>query len=330
MSTRFFLGIDVAKAKLDCLLLDHSQGRQRSKVVPNTPDGWQTLLQWLSKQGAAPAQVHVILEPTGVYHERLLFALAQAGLAVSLVNPAQLRLFAQGLGVRNKTDACDSAVLARFGAMLTPPLWQPPPARVRELRALLARRDAVAEDLQRERNRAEKLLAGDAPARVQQSLDEAITFLKKELKALHETIDQHIDGDDELKRIWLLLKSIPGVGEQVANHFTALLAGRDFKSAEQVAAYLGIVPAQWQSGSSVNARPRMTKAGPAHLRRLLYMPAVVAVRLNPHVKALYERLLAKGKCKMSALGAAMHKLAQLCFGVVHSGQPYRADWPAKA
>jgi transposase len=329
MSFRFFLGIDVAKAKLDCLLLDHLLGRQRSKVVPNSPEGWQTLLQWLDKHGVTVSDVHVILEPTGVYHERLLFALAQAGVAVSLVNPAQLRRFAQGLGVRTKTDACDSVVLARFGATLTPTPWQPPPARVRELRALLARRDAVAEDLQRERNRAEKLLASDVPARVQQSLDEAIAFLKAELKALQESIDEHIGGDPELARIWTLLKSIPGVGQQVANHFTALLAGRDFKSAEQLAAYLGLVPAEWQSGSSVNGRPRMSKAGPAHLRRLLYMPAVVAIRLNPHVQALYMRLLSKGKCKMSALGAAMHKLAQLCFGVVHSGQPYRADWPRR-
>lgn len=256
----------------------------------------------------------------------LLFALAQAGVAVSLVSPAQLRRFAQGLGVHTKTDACDSAVLARFGALLAPPHWHAPPGRVRELRALLARRDAVAEDLQRERNRAEKLLAIDTPARVHQSLQEAIAFLQAELKALQEAIDEHIGGDPELARIWSLLTSIPGVGQHVANHFTALLAGRDFTSAEQVAAYLGLVPAAWQSGSSVKGRLHMTKAGPAHLRRLLYMPAVVATRLNPHVQALYARLLAKGKCKKSALGAAMHKLAQLCFGVVRTGQPYQADW----
>lgn len=330
MSFQFFLGIDVAKAKIDCMLLDHVQGRQRAKVLPNTPEGFQALLQWLSKHGVALTDVHVIMEPTGVYHERLLFALAQAGLAVSLVNPVQLRRFAQGLGVRTKTDACDSAVLARFGAMLAPAHWQPPPAQVRELRALLARRDAVAEDLQRERNRAEKLLFTDTPARVQQSLEETIAFLKTELQALQKSIDEHIGGDPELKQIWTLLKSIPGVGPQLANHFTALLAGRDFKSAEQLAAYLGLVPTEWQSGTSVLGRPRMSKAGPAQLRRLLYMPAVVAIRWNPHVKALYERLLAKGKSKMSAVGAAMHKLAQLCFGVVRTGQPYCANWPVKA
>lgn len=330
MGFRYFLGIDVAKAKLDCVLLDSSEDRRRSKVVPNDPEGFQALVKWLAKQGVGCAHVHAILEPTGVYHERALFALAQAGMAVSLVNPAQLRRFAQGLGIHTKTDACDSAVLARFGQMAKPAPWQPAPLKARELRALLARRDAVAQDLQRERNRAEQLVVGEAPQRVLQSLAEAISFLENELQALQRAIDQHIDDDPDLKRIWDLLQSIPGVGQRVADHFTALLSGRDFTSAEQLAAYLGLVPTEWQSGSSIKGRPRMSKAGSASLRQLLYMPAVVAIRHNPHVKALYERLLARGKAKMSAIGAAMHKLAQLCFGVVHTGQPYRADWPVKA
>ncbi|MGI5010591.1 MAG: transposase, partial [Janthinobacterium lividum] len=75
-------------------------------------------------------------------------------------------------------------------------------------------------------------------------------------------------------------------------------------------------------GTSVRGRPHMSKAGPAHLRKVLYMPAVVARRWNPHVKALNDRLLAKGKSKMAAIGAAMRKLAHLCFGVVHTGKPY--------
>ena len=103
---------------------------------------------------------------------------------------------------------------------------------------------------------------------------------------------------------------------------TTLFASRTFDSAEQLAAYLGLVPVEWQSGTSVRGRPRMSKAGPAHLRKVLYMPAVVARRCNPHIKALNERLMAKGKSKMAAIGAAMRKLAHLCFGVVHCGKPY--------
>ena len=118
----------------------------------------------------------------------------------------------------------------------------------------------------------------DTPERVRQSLREAISFLDDELRALQKAIDQHIDDDPGLKRIWELLESIPGVGHRVADHFTALLAGRDFTSAEQLAAYLGLVPTEWQSGSSIKGRPRMSKAGSASLRQLLYMPAIVANR----------------------------------------------------
>lgn len=315
----FHLGIDVAKLKLDCALRDPN-GKVKSKVVPNTVEGFKALLEWLKKQKAV--QPHVIMEPTGIYHEAAALFLADAGLKVSLVNPAQLRKFAQGIGVKTKTDKADSAVLARYGATQNPDVWQPPSPSVRALKALLARRDAVADDLLRERNRAEKLEMTAPPKLVQDSIDSSISYLKAELKRLEGVIDDHIDSDPDLREKKQLLRTIPGVGVRVSEHITALLAGRDFDRAEQLAAYLGLVPVQWESGSSVHSRPRMSKAGPAHLRKLLFMPAIVAARLNPHIKATYERLLARGKSKMSAVGAAMRKLAHLCFGVVKTGRAY--------
>jgi transposase len=316
----FYLGVDVAKKKLDCLLLDSSSGKVKSKVVDNTAAGFATLLEWLGKQKAA--ELHVVMEPTGMYHEAAALALADAGLIVSLVNPAQLRAFAQGLGVKTKTDKQDSTVLAKFGATQKPAPWQPPSMSARRLKALLARRDAVADDLQRERNRQEAADFSLTPDAVKESIAQSIAFLEAELKRFEKMIASHIDDDPDLRNNKDLLETIPGVGPRVATHMTTLFAGRTFDSAEQLAAYLGLVPVEWQSGTSVRGRPRMSKAGPAHLRKVLYMPAVVARRCNPHIKALNERLIAKGKSKMAAIGAAMRKLAHLCFGVVHSGKPY--------
>jgi transposase len=324
----FYLGIDVAKAKLDCLLLDTATGKRKSKSCPNTPAGHAALLAWLDKQQAN--NVHVIMEPTGVYHEQAALALTDGGLTLSLINPAQLRQFAQGIGVRTKTDAADSAVLAQYGASQQPPAWQPPSASVRQLRALLARRDALAADLQREQNRAEKAAATDTPVQVQSSLTKSIAFLDQELGQLQQAIASHIDNDPDLRNKKELLLSIPGVGQRVSDHLTALLAGRTFERSEQLAAYLGLTPVEWQSGSSVRGRPRMSKAGPAHLRKLLYLPAVVAVQHNPHIKAMYNRLLERGKPKMAAIGAAMRKLAHLCFGVVKTGKPYDPLWAPRA
>lgn len=326
LSIRFYLGIDVAKAKLDCVLLDTSTNKRKSKAVTNSPEGYLALLVWLDKQGAGIKQIHVIMEPTGVYHEQAALALTDAGLRLSLINPAQLRKFAQGIGVKTKTDAADSAVLARFGAANRPKAWQPPSVSARELRALLVRRDAIAEDLQREKNRAEKAAATQIPEQVQTSINESITFLTQELNKLQATIDQHIDNDPDLRCKRELLLSIPAVGKRVSDHLTALLTSHDFQTAEQLAAYLGLVPIEWQSGSSVRGRARLSKTGPSHLRKLLYLPAVVAIRHNPHIKALYQRLIEKGKTKMAAIGAAMRKLAHLCFGVVHSGKPYDQNY----
>ena len=318
----FTLGTDVAKAKLDCVLLDPATQKRKSKTVKNTKDGLLALLEWLRTGKYELTQVHVIMEPTSTYHELAATTLHEAGCPVSLVNPAKLRSYARSVGSLTKTDAADAAVLARYGASEKPRLWQPPPPSARVLRALLARRDAVAGDLQRERNRLEKVAASETPETVQKSLQDGIEFLTKQLNALQKEITDHINNDPDLRIKRDLLLTIPGVGDRVSEHMTALLASYTFNTAEQLAAYLGLVPVEWQSGSSIKGRPHLSKAGPAHLRKLLYLPAVVATRCNAHIRVVYQRLLANGKSKMSALGAAMRKLAHLCFGVVHSGKPY--------
>jgi transposase len=320
----FYLGVDVSKKKLDCMLLNSTNGKLKSKSLSNTKAGIEELIEWLAENKAPEA--HVIMEPTGVYHEPAALALTDAGLKLSLVNPAQLRQFAQGLGVKNKTDKADSTVLARYGDTLKPEAWQAPSKSARQLKALLARRDAVADDLQREQNRQEAVDFGISPEQVKQSILQSIAFLQAELRRLEQMIKDHIDSDPDLRNKRELLETIPGVGTRVSTNLTALFAAKTFNTAEQLAAYLGLVPVQWESGSSVRGRPRLSKAGPSHLRKLLYMPAVVARQWNPHIKSFSDRLIAKGKTKMAVIGACMRKLAHLCFGVVHTGRPYDPNY----
>jgi len=322
----FYLGMDVAKAKLDCcLLLDEASGKRKTKVVSNTKSGIVDLLAWVAKQNVSPEALHVVMEGTGVYHEQAALALADAGVTVSIVNPAQVKDFGRGLAVRTKTDGVDSLVLARYGALLKPKAWVPPAPEARILQALLARRVAIAQDLQRELNRQEKADATDTPDRIQKSLADSIVFLVKQLAELQQVIDEHIDKHPGLQKDMALLQSIPAVGPQVGGNMLSVMHSHHFNSAEQLAAYLGLVPVERQSGSSVLGRARLSKAGPARIRAVLYMAAIVATRCNPHVKAIYERLLARGKSKMSALGAAMRKLVHLCFGVLKTQQPYEHD-----
>jgi len=323
----FYLGMDVAKAKLDCcLLLDEISGKRKTKVVSNTQSGCVDLLAWIAKQNISPEALHVVMEATGVYHEQAARALADAGVTVSIVNPSQVKDFGRGLAVRTKTDGVDSFVLARYGALLKPAAWTPPSPEARMLQALLARREAIAQDLQRERNRQEKAEATDTPAQIRQSLADSIVFLVKQLEQLQQDIDGHIDRNSGLKDDLALLQTIPAVGPQVGSNMLSVMHSHEFGSAEQLAAYLGLVPVERQSGSSVLGRARLSKAGPARIRAILYMAAIVATRYNPHVKAVYVRLLAQGKSKMSALGAAMRKLVHLCYGVIKTRKPYRPDY----
>jgi transposase len=344
-----YLGIDVSKAKLDCALLrEASSGKRLDKTFSNDAAGVKALLAWLDsklnettsakaakaangKEGnvgnVGKARVHVLMEPTGVYHERAALWLFEAGLTVSLVNPARLRSYAVAIGVVSKNDRLDSAVLARYGAAEAPEPWQPPTLAAQTLNALLARREALCQDIQREQNRREKThFALHTPVTVADSIAQTLVFLERQLAALEAQIDQHIDRDPTLKHNDELLRSIKGVGPRVAQRMNALMSSHRFKSAEALAAYIGLTPCERQSGSSVRGKTRLSKRGPAHLRHLLFMPAVVAKTHNPHVRAIYERLIARGKPKMSALGAAMRKLVHLCFGVLHSGKPYSTDW----
>ncbi len=323
----FYLGMDVAKAKLDCcLLLDDAGSKRKTKVVANSRAGVTGLLDWAAKQGVAVGELHVVMEATGVYHEQAAINLADAGATVSIINPAQIKDFGKGLAVRTKTDGVDSHVLARYGAMLKPAAWKPPAPEARMLQALLARRDAIAQDLQRECNRQEKADATDTPELIRQSLADSIEFLARQLKQLQKDIDQHIDRHPGLKDDMALLRSIPAVGPQVGSNMLSVMHSHNFNSAEQLAAYLGLVPVERQSGSSVLGRARLSKAGPARIRAVLYMAAIVATTYNPHVRAVYERMLARGKSKMSALGAAMRKLVHLCFGVLKTRKPYQGNY----
>ena len=153
-----YVGIDVSKAKLDCLWLRDIDNRKiKTKVQLNTPKGHEQLVHWLEKTiTSAHEETHIIMEATGIYHERLADCLFEAGFVVSVVNPARSKEFARGLGSQHKTDKKDSFILAMYGAKMQPDAWQPEAREIRELKALIARLDALESDLQREENRLEK------------------------------------------------------------------------------------------------------------------------------------------------------------------------------
>ena len=323
----YYIGIDISKRFIDvCLLVDGIKGKRKTKVLPNGTNPTESLVQWLALQKCEPVQAHIIIESTGIYHEHLAYGLHQAGILVSVINPHRVREFAKGMGILTKTDKVDAYVLACYGCLKQPENWLPPSQEIRKLKVLLQHRDSLLNDKQRIENRLSTLKSTTAPEEVLTSLESIERNLKNELARIERLIAEHIDKHPGLKNDLKLLQSIDGVGEQIGWNMLAIIRGNNFRSAEQVAAYLGVIPVEHRSGTSVCGRARLSKIGPPGIRAKLYMGAIAAISWNSHVKALYERLRLKGKAKMVAIGAAMRKLVHLCYGVLHTQRPYDKNY----
>ncbi len=253
-----------------------------------------------------------------------MYYLHEQGFILLQANPSKASQYAKALNLVHKTDKSDATMLARYGHDQQHSLcrWQPEPVESRALKAMLRRLEALEQDLQREENRFEAANFSGASARVIQSLEDMIAVLKDEIDKLTQEIDDHIDGHPSLKKNRKLLQSISGVGVVVSRVMVSLLACKNFKNAKQFSAYLGLIPKLKESGKQAG-KTTLSKQGPSYVRVKLYMAAVVAGQHNPDIKAQKTRLLQQGKNKMQALGAAMRKLAQICFGVVKTQTEYQ-------
>ena len=209
---------------------------------------------------------------------------------VSVVNPARIKGFAKSELLRTKTDSVDAALIARFCAAIKPSLWKPTPLEVKDLQALLRRLESLTEMYQQEENRLET-----ATATVAKLTKAHLDYIKEQQAEIKKMISDHFDQHPHLKQQRELLTSIPGIGEQTAAVFLAEV-GRieDYKNARQLAAYAGLTPCERSSGTSVRGKTRLSCTGNVRLRKALYMPAVVAMRHNPLLKAVSERLLGRG------------------------------------
>jgi transposase len=323
-----FIGIDVSKASLDCAYLrDLDQNKPKRKKCHNDVRHFASLVAWAEAKSGLPVKsLAFIVEPTHVYHERLVQFLYNSGATVYLVNPGRVRKFAEGIGILSKNDLVDAELLVRYGLMARKLIAYTPVAQeISDLRSLLNRLDVLERNLRSELNRQEKVGKTVVFHRLeQQSIARAVKRLKAEIEAFKQAIHQCIISTPSLQQRFDLLTSIPGVGAKTAWVMIVILGSRTFRSAPEVASFLGLNPIEKRSGNSEYRRPRLSKAGSGRYRQALYFPALVATRVNPDIKALYERLLVADKTKMCALGAAMRKLVHICYGVVHSQTSYQA------
>lgn len=314
------LGIDISKKKFDVALVTSDQ--VESGTFRNDETGFTKLGRWLRKRGAK--RVWACMEATGQYGDELALYLHEQGQKVSVVNPARIKKYGESKLQRNKTDKIDARLIADFCRTQEPYLWTPPAAEVRKLRALARRLSALQADQTREKNR---LQAGHHPAEVAASIRAHLAFLDEQIAAIEAQVQQHINDHPNLKKDQQLLDSIPGIGLKTAARILGELPDVSrFDHAGHAVAYAGLSPHNHQSGDSILRPARLSKIGNSMLRAALYWPAITALRFNPIIRALGERLAKKGKKKMVIIGAAMRKLLQLAYGILKSKQPFDPNY----
>lgn len=311
-------GIEVSQHTLVVALCAHDHD-EPLREFPNTPAGHQALLRFL---GRTAGPVRVALESTGLYGLDLALTLHQARVAVMVANPRAVRHFATALMQRSKNDRLDAAVLREFAARMPFVAWRPPSAAALKLAAVARRLEALTDMMVAEKNRLHAASLSEAlPAILRHDLRRSIQTQQRATQRLTRAAEEFILDDAELARRYELLLSIPGCGATSALHLLAelTLLPADM-GVRQWVAYAGLDPREYTSGTSVHKKIRISKAGNKHLRRALYMPALVAVRHQPHLRAFYEHLIACGKTKLQALTATMRKLLHAIFGMFKHDQ----------
>lgn len=308
-----FVGIDVAKATLECAVLPTGESWQ----LANEDAAFAALVAKL--RDVAPERI--VLEATGGFEHGVVAALAAAQLPVVVANPRQVRDFGRSCGQLAKTDRIDARLLALFAARVQPALRPLPSEAAQALDALLTRRRQLLEMLTAERNR-----LGFARGAVRRDIDQHIRWLQKRVK----DVDRELEAAVQASPVWRatedLLRTVPGVGRVLSCTLIGELPELGQLTRKQIAALVGVAPHARDSGTLRGKR--MVWGGRAPIRAVLYMAALVATKFNPVIRSFYQRLRRVGKPAKVALTACMRKLLTILNAIMRSGEPWRVTTSA--
>jgi transposase len=310
-----FVGIDVSSERLDVAV----DGSGEAFVVRRDAGGLEALIE---RMQALQPQV-IVLEATGGFETVAAAALCAAGLPVAVVNPAQVRHFAQALGQRAKTDPIDAAVIARFaGATGVEPRALADEAS-RHLADLVTRRRQIIDMIVAERQRERR-----APPRLKKSIARLLKALQKELSSLEADIDDVVRGSPAWRAKEELLRSVPGIGATIARTLIAEMPELGRLGRREVAALAGLAPFTRQSGRWRGKS--FIGGGRASVRTALFMGAMVAKQHNPVLKAFFERKVAAGKPKIVAIVAVARRLLTILNAMIRDQRPWQAQMATAA
>ncbi len=311
-------GIDISKSVFD--IYSTKDGHQQ---FSNEEKGFRSLVKKLSKNAL------VVMEATGYYHYRLAQFLHKKGVAVSVVNPLSVKRFIQMKLAKVKTDKSDAKAICEYGMMNALPKY----TALTEVQAECLQLFRLLDNYLKHRTSTKNKLKGEEalgiPSRfVYRSLRRDLKHLNSEVTALESRLLELVKQDQQHQLT--LLKSIPGMGVKTALFLIVVTDGfTKFENAKQLCSYVGITPTIRESGSSIRGRSRISKVGNKKLRNLLFLCAFSACKYNKGCKAIYDRLVAKGKSKKLALIAVANKLLKQAFAIAKSGLPYDENYVSK-
>lgn len=309
--TKDTIGIDVSKATLDV----YWQSRDEAHNLPNSKEGFERLCDWVDQH----RDVLIVFEATGAYHRALERHLSQQGRRFHKVNPKQARRFAQAVGKLAKTDGVDARMLARMGTALELAPQDTETEDVHDLRELLTARRALVKD----KIAAKTRLATAINLLIQQQLNRRIEDIVADIKALDYEIAQIAKTRGSLADRIARLTTIPGIGRLTATTMLIDMPELGHLDSKKIAALAGLAPMTQQSGKW-QGKDRII-GGRSTLRRAIYMPALVAIRFNEDLKAVYLHLLKAGKAKKVAITAVMRRIVVLANTLLREER----DWQPK-
>jgi transposase len=328
-------GIDVAQKELVVslgrLLESLSIEIFAYKVFVNSDKGIQSMIEWVSSCCENAAQMRYVMEATGVYHERLAYALESMNIDLSVILPNKISNYARSLDIKTVTDKTASQAIAQFGLERKLDNWVRPKDIYRELKQLTRERDQIVEERamvknQRHAEKSEAMPNQKSLVRI----EDRIKFLNRQEKEIKLDIATLLKSHPELKQRVDNICTIPGVGELTAVTVLAETNGFELiRNKKQLTSYAGFDVKEKQSGTSIKGKPRISKRGNRHLRKSMHLPSLSSVKYNQSHKDLYVRLVSKSGIKMKALIAVQRKMLELIFVIDKNQNPYENDYHQK-
>jgi len=324
MKKPLLCGVDVSAKEL-VVAFDPGTGRVWGGTFSNDTSGQRKLIRRITR---TKAPVRVCIEATGIYHIDLALALDRAtGVEVMVANPRATKDFARAQMRRSKTDHTDAHSLLEFARRMDFEPWTPPRPSILALRALSRRIQALLTTRAQEKNRLHaNQQSKELSDFVKEDIRELVEILEGRISRLRKQALLVIEQSPELAKAFGHITSIKGIADAAGIQLLAELGTlpKDMTTRQWVA-HAGLDPRQHRSGTSVYKPARISKTGNAHLRRALFLPAMVAARWEPNVKAFYEKLLGRGKTKMQALVAVMRKLLHAIHGMLEHDQDFDGE-----